>query len=414
MKSRRLLSALLVLASAHSACGFDDWLDHVGDALSFSAFGGNVRAKLSGMIDVEGYVLQQPSPGLLFTTERTLFNPRLTTFLDAQLGPNVYAFAQARVDRGFDPRDGDTEVRLDEFAVRVSPWDDGRLSIQVGRFGTIIGNWVERHLSWDNPFVTAPVPYENLTAIWDVSHADSAETLLDWGHVGPSHGDEAEDKVLSLPIIWGPSYASGMSIAGRVGKFEYAAEMKNASLSSRPESWDVNEIGFDHPTFSGRLGFRPNQMWNLGVSASSGVYLHPEAEPYLPPGNSLGDYRELLLAQDIGFAWHHLQVWAEFYEARFRVPGVGDADTFAYYIEAKYKVTTQLSAALRWNHQLFDTIPTPSGRRHWGNELRRLDGALIYRFTPHTQLKVQYSIASEENSPRDYSHTLAGQFTVKF
>src|SRR6185436_4653817 len=121
--------------------------------------------------------------GLIFTDKEYLVNPRLTLFLDAQLGPNVYAFAQARLDRGFDPSESDAEIRLDEYALRISPWKDGRLSVQLGRFATIVGNWVPRHYSWDNPFVTAPVPYENVTAIWDSGPADSTDTLLYWGHV---------------------------------------------------------------------------------------------------------------------------------------------------------------------------------------------------------------------------------------
>src|SRR6266550_4310834 len=47
------------------------------------------------------------------------------------------------------------------------------------------------------------------------------------------------------PVIWGPSYASGISVSGRLGRFDYAVEMKNASLSSRPESWYITENGFE-------------------------------------------------------------------------------------------------------------------------------------------------------------------------
>ncbi len=135
--------------------------------------------------------------------------------------------------------------------------------------------------------------------------------------------------------------------------------MKNASLSSRPESWNVTENGFEHPTFSGRLGFRPNEAWNLGFSASEGPYFRREAEPTLPPGRDIGDYREFVLGQDAGFAWRHLQVWVEFYEARFEVPRVGNADTFAYYVEAKYKFTPQFFGAIRWNQQLFGAVSNP-------------------------------------------------------
>ncbi|MEO5738436.1 MAG: hypothetical protein ABIQ82_13360, partial [Variovorax sp.] len=143
---------------------------------------------------------------------------------------------QTRVDRGFDPGDGNAQVRLDEYALRFTPWEDGRFSLQVGKFATVAGNWGQRHLSWDNPFITAPVPYENLTGIWDSAAADSADTLLYWAHA-PYDGintfnNSYSDKILRVPIVWGPSYATGLSVAGHLGKFEYAAEVKNASLSS--------------------------------------------------------------------------------------------------------------------------------------------------------------------------------------
>jgi hypothetical protein len=53
----------------------------------------------------------------------------------------------------------------------------------------------------------------------------------------------------------------------------------------------------------------------------------PEAERTLPRGRDVDDYRELLLGQDISFAWHHLQLWAECYETRFEVPRLSTADT---------------------------------------------------------------------------------------
>ena len=191
--------------------------------------------------------------------------------------------------------------------------------------------------------------------------------------------------------------------------------MKNASLSSRPESWNVTENGFEHPTFSARVGFRPNEAWNFGLSASEGPYFRPEAEETLPHGHGIGDYREFVLGQDVSFAWHHLQLWAEFYEARFEVPRVGDADTFAYYFEAKYKFTPQLFGALRWNEQLFSNVPDGAGGQvRWSQDLWRIDVAAGYRFTSHTQLKLQYSFQKETTGPRDDNHLIAAQLTVRF
>jgi hypothetical protein len=406
MRLLRALSFCLLVCTAR-AFEIDDFLDRLDSALTVAAFKDNFRARLSGTIDFEAYHFQQPAPGLIDSNIDNLFNPRLTLFLDAQLGSQIYFFAQSRLDRGFDPSDHGAQVRLDEYALRFTPWDDGRFNVQVGKFATVVGNWVPRHLSWENPFINAPLVYENVTAIRDKAAPYSPLDFI--------YGSYYYKKYAFNPVIWGPSYASGISISGRLDRFDYAVEMKNASLSSRPESWNVTENGFEHPTFSARVGFRPNEAWNFGLSASEGPYFRREAEPMLPPGRDIGDYRELVLGQDVSFAWHHLQLWAEFYEARFEVPRVGNADTFAYYFEAKYKFTPQLFGALRWNQQLFGDVSNGyGGHVPWSQDLGRIDLAAGYRFTSHTQMKLQYSFQKETTGARDDNHLFAAQLTVRF
>jgi len=406
MKLIRAFIVLLFAATARAA-EIDDFFDRLDSALTVPAFQDNLRARLSGTVDLEYYHFDQPPPGLIDSKIDNLFNPRLTLFLDTQIGSRIYFFAQSRLDRGFDPSDHGAQVRLDEYALRVTPWDDGRFTLQIGQFATVVGNWVPRHLSWDNPFIDAPLVYENVTAISDKSAPASPADFI-------NRFDDAKYEFSS--VIWGPSYASGLSISGRLGQFDYAAEMKNASLSSRPESWYVTATAFDQPTFSGRVGFRPNEMWNFGFSVSDGPYFRPEAGPTLPLGRDIDDYRELVLGQDASFAWHHLQVWAEFYEARFEVPRVGDADTFAYYIEAKYKFAPQFFGALRWNQQVFGQIDAGKlGQMRWGQDLGRIDCAAGYRLTAHTQLKLQYSFQQETSGPhKEQNNLIAAQLTVRF
>jgi hypothetical protein len=403
------LHVISLCVFACTACAFDidEALDRLDNTLTVSAFQNDLRARLSGTLDLEFYNFQQPAPGLIDSNIDNLFNPRLTLFLDAQLGSQGYFFAQTRVDRGFDPSDHGAEIRLDEYALRVTPWQDGRFTLQAGKFATVVGNWVPRHLSWDNPFINAPLVYEHVTAIQDKYAPYSPSYFI--------YAPYFYGKYRFNPVIWGPSYATGVSVSGRLGQFDYAVEMKNASLSSRPESWYITETGFENPTFSGRAGYRPNEAWNFGFSASEGPYFRSEAESTLPPGTGIDDFREFVLGQDASFAWHHLQVWAEFYEARFQVPNVGDADTFAYYIEVKYKFTPQFSGALRWNQQLFATINNGYGdNEHWSPNLERIDVAATYRFTTHAQLKLQYSFQHETTAPGDNNHLLATQFTVRF
>lgn len=417
MKSVFFIGCGLFFACVGTVLAQEDFIDCVEDKLVFGANHDRVRARLSGTLDIEGYDFQEPAPGLIYSDGDRLFNPRLSLFLDAQLGRDFYVFAQSRVDRGFDPGDERLEARMDEYAIRYSVAGGAWLNLEVGKFATVVGNWVERHGSWNNPFITAPLVYENLTGVWDSAAAGSVETLLRWAHVRPSGlsvGDK-EDKERRLPVIWGPSYGSGVAIAGRIERFQYAVELKNAALASRPESWNVTKTQWRQPTLSGRIGFRPNEAWNLGLSVSSGSFLKPSAANTVAPGHGLGDYREIVLGQDVGFAWHHFQLWTEIYWARFQIPNVGDADTVSYYVEAKYKFTARFFAALRWNQQSFGSLSDSLGRSvRWGSDTWRVDFGPVYRFTPHMQLKFQYSLQHTANTTRTLSNLFAIQSTLRF
>jgi len=158
MKVLRALSIYLLACTVH-AFDVDDFFDRLDSALTVSAFQDNLRARLSGTLALEIYHFEQPAPGLIDSKIDNLFNPRLTLFLDAQAGSQIYFFAESRVDRGFDPSAHGAQVRLDEYALRFTPWDDRRFNLQLGKFATVVGNWVQRHLSWENPFVDAPLVY---------------------------------------------------------------------------------------------------------------------------------------------------------------------------------------------------------------------------------------------------------------
>jgi hypothetical protein len=411
------LIALLICGSGAACAATTDWLDDLDRQLTVSTADGGVRARVSGTLDLEGYRFTQPAPGLIDAGGADLFNPRLTTFLDAQVGDAIYAFAQVRVDRGFDPSDEPMGARIDEIAVRYTPWHDGRFNLQAGKFATAVGNWVGRHGSWDNPFITAPLPYENLTGLWDIVAARSSSMILFWSHVSPPMhpGQRADDKYLRVPIIWGPSYTSGASVFGEIGTMTYAAEVKNASVSSRPGVWnDVDQL-FRQPAVDGRVGWKPNEMWNLGVSVSTGTYLQAAAASTLPPGSSRSDYRETVVAQDVSFAWHHFQAWAEVFETRFAVPTVGNADTVAYYVELKYKFQPQFFAAVRWNQQTFSTFRDASGAELlWTPDAWRIDFAPTYRFTAQTELKFQYSLEHQSIGARRDGNLFAVQWVLRY
>jgi hypothetical protein len=391
----------LIIANAR-ALDLDSIIDGFDQNLRLSLFDDKVRARLSGTFDLELFHFTNPAPGLIDTTAHNLINPRLTVFLDAQAGSQLYFFAQFRLDRGFDPGDGGVRVSADEYALRLTPWESGIFNLQAGKFATVAGNWIEHHLSWDNPFINAPLPYENVTAISDLE--------LPYHGVLPS--PSAKTKYERLPLIWGPSYATGLSITGLVSSYEYAVELKNAALSSRPGEWDITRRSFSYPTLTGHLAYQPNQTWKFGISGSEGAYLSDKAAVFLSDGKTIGDYHQFVLGQDLSFAWRHWQIWAEVYEVRFEVPKVGDVGALSYYIEIKYKFAPQLFAAIRWNQEFFSTIANGNTSRSWSPDISRIEAAIIHRFSANTQLKLQYYL--DDEALHGMGHTFASQFTVRF
>jgi hypothetical protein len=405
MKTSSLVLALAVLAGNIRG---QEWLDAVDDKLSLKSSNGFFRADLTGLLDLEGYYVDQRPPGLLFEDE-SFFNPRLTLFLDTRIGPHFYCFVQARLDRGFDPGEADGfEARADEYLLRWTPWDDSRLNVQFGKFATVVGSWVQRHDSWQNPLITAPLPYENLTP---VSYDDIPTSPADF----LARRQVPDMKDSWLPAIWGPAYTTGWSLFGTIGKFDYAFDLKNAAISSHPNSWELNDSLWRYPTVSGRLGFRPAPDWNHGISFSLGPYLSTEAADELPAGKTISDYNQYTLGYDISYALRRWQWWGEVFLVRFQVPNVGNADLVAYYVETKYKITSGLYAAARWNQELFGSVNDGmGGEQPWGNDMYRIDLALGYRFTRHLQTKLQYSFGHRNASLQQGEQLVAAQVTVRF
>ena len=406
---KRLLLPSLFILSGFLLTAQPLWLDQLDKGLKLESPNGFFRSDLSVLFDLEAYHIDQRPPGLIFDEDDRL-NPRLTLFLDTRLGKYFYSLVQFRVDRGFDPGVEDNDHRFDEYLLRYQPWGDARLSLQAGKFATVVGNWVPRHDSWQNPFITAPAPYENVTTVSDFQIRPGGAALV-------RRKKLADNKRAWVPILWGPSYASGFAAFGSIQRFDYAVELKNAAISSRPSSWDYRDVDLDNPTVSARLGYRPSAAWNLGISASGGAYLaeRSESAPAWPSGDETGDYRQLTLAQDLSYAHGHWQLWGELFLSRFEVPNVGDADTAAYYLESKYKLSLRSFLALRWNQQFFGEVPNGrGGKSHWDNQFWRIDSVFGYRFGRHLQTKLQYSYTHHQGDFQQGEQLVAGQMTLKF
>lgn len=403
MKLFRLIALFCVAAPA---CGQS--LPDSLDALTrFDIDSAGIHADLSFMADATAFAVERPAQGLLSADDRVFFSPRLLSFLDVQVGDRVLLHGQMRVDRGFDPGAAAAgQVRLDEYYLQARLWKHDEANLRIGKFAAAFGSWAKRNLSWDNPLITAPMAYEDVLPITD--------GFAPAGLAGfAARRDAPDNKSGWVPIIWGPSYATGASIFGRVGMLEYAFEAKNASLSSNPQSWDGVQDGFHtNPTVTGRIGLRPAPEWAFGTSFSHGPYMRAGASGSLPAGTSVNDFTQTTWGVDAGYTHHKWQIWSELIAARFEVPRVGAVEVLSGFVEAKYKLSPSLWAAMRWNQAAFGDVPGLT--TEWDRNAWRADLALGYRLTEHVQLKLQYSVGDKRGNDVEGNHLGAMQVTVRF
>jgi hypothetical protein len=402
-----VLSGLLLLTTSLPMANAEGWRDTLFQPHSIQARDGDPWAQLSVLADLTAYAADEPPPGLLFDADGSFIQPRLGLLLDAGVGQRLTGHLHLQFDRGFDPghkRQGD--IRFDEYYVQASVIDAARLQLRVGKFVTAFGGWVNRHRSGDNPLVSAPVPYEDMTTI-----TDQAVPVAVGGFV--NRRNLPEIKSGWLPVVWGPSYATGVSVSGGLGDFDVVVEVKNASISSRPETWDAVEEGFTtDPTYTGRIAWHPMPEWTLGLSHSRGPYLQDTTRRLLPADKRVNDYEQTTTGLELTFERRRLQLWAEIMHSTFEVPRVGDAELLTGFVEVRYKFAPRWWLAGRWNRSIFDEVRNST--RSWDRHLTRIDVGVGFRQDANLLFKLEYNRGQQSGGNINGRDQVAVQAVLAF
>ncbi|MGA1266216.1 MAG: hypothetical protein ACO32J_03430 [Phycisphaerales bacterium] len=357
-------------------------------------------------------VFDQPPPSLVRTGQHQLYYPKVSGLVSMEFGDQLSLVALGQAYRQFDPADMQVNANLDEYFAVWQPLDTPALMLKGGTFATCFGQWINRHFSFQNPLINAPLMYEAMTTVTDGANGGSA-TPGRGGFLGRRNA--ALNYNTWVPIVWGPSYASGGQIGGSWRQFDYALELKNASLSSRPSEWQFWDRGFAYPTLTGRVGWRPDAAWNLGVSGSGGSYV--SQDPTVTGPINFWDTTQTVVGADISWAHGSLEMWAEAAWSRYRVPNLGPADVWSYFVEARWKFAPQWWLAGRWNQQLygsFDNVTPPGGTVDWDNDLWRVDVCLGWKINRYLQFKAQYSYLDQDGFEQQSPNLFAIQLVMEF
>ena len=387
-----------LLLGLPSALGdrLDDLADHVREATFFQSEGGDVSFDTDLYLTSDTLITSAPAPGIYKAGSDVLASPRISLLGQLNVTDKVTLFALGRADRGFDATDGVAKARPDEYYLRLDPLD-GPVRFTVGKFGAAYGQWARRYLEWDNPMVTAPLAYEWITTAGDGLTAPTVAPPVA-GFLARK-GREA-DRTRWAPIVWGPAYCSGFRLDGTLSRFDYAFEIKNNALSSRPSEWDLWDHGLygDGLTYQGRLGFRPITDWTIGVGGSSGAYLLPDSQG-VPVGTRWYDYSQNAVGLDVSWAHGPFEVWSEAHWSSFEVPGpVGTVALVTYFVEGKWKFSPGWWVSGRWNQQLYDDIvdPATGSETPWDNDVWRAEACIGWHVNRSVTVKAGYSYADQD------------------
>ena len=419
-----------ITTTTDTADPMESFLERLRQFQSFGTEDGQISFNADVWLTLDYMVFSTPPPGFIQTTNGQIFAPTLSGLFTLDISKHLEFVFLGLVNRGFDPTETSVQSQPAEYYTQVTPFDTPVLNFKGGKFQTAFGQWTNRHFSTQNSLINAPMMYGQMTSVTDgndgASIAPNTTSLV-------NRKNSASPPVTKwIPIVWGPSYASGFQLNGTVGtlqQLDWAFEMKNASLSSRPQEWDLWNRGFNYPTFTGRAGYRPDAAWNIGVSGSSGSYISQAAYDRFSntskAGSSIGESRQNVVGTDISYAHGPIELWSEFAWSQYEVPdapsgkAVGNIGAYSYFIESKWKFMPQFWLSGRWNQQLYSNVtpatsPGAGSETPWYNNLWRADACLGFKINRFTQFKVQYSYTEEAGNVDPGQNLFAVELVIQF
>lgn len=305
---------------------------------------------------------------------------------DASVRPmrQVELLAQVRTD-------GLSQARMAALYLRIRPWADRLVDLQVGRVPTVFGLFGRNGYGADSALVTRPLAYSYLlslrrdavpTALTDVLRMRGRGWLSSFprGNTTPARG---------LPLVNTDMWDTGVQLRLGHGPIEWAGAVTTGSLGS-PRFGDDN----DGRARSTRLTWRWRPGLVLGASAAEGAYLSSALDPLLPPGDRAGDYRQRALAADVEVSGGRWLARGEVLHSRWRVPPLtGEADarrlgSTAWWGEARVRLMAGLDLAVRGERLGFSTVTAATGDQPWEAPVTRVESGLAFVPFRHVRVKL--------------------------
>lgn len=165
--------------------------------------------------------------------------------------------------------------------------------------------------------------------------------------------------LIDRPDTYGDAYPNGVQVSGVIRWLDY--RVAAVDLPVTHESYLPAPGRAFRPVLG--AGIAPLPDVHLGVSYTTGPYLHESVTQFLPAGSALRDHRQSVLSFDGRLARGYADLHTEVVFSSYDVPTRGRVTGMAYYAELKYVWTPRLFTAMRLQRNRYPFIRPPSATR---------------------------------------------------
>lgn len=346
-------------------------------------------ALANGHVTVAGDVLAAfgpEDPGFFNFTdyERSalrLFQVDLAAAIDA--GPHATVLGQVRTLNA-------DSLDVLAFYLRIRPWSQRRLLIQVGRIPRTFGAFPRRAYGADNFLIGYPLVYQYLISLRPDSVPATTNELVAMRGRGWRSSFSTGNRVpaAGVPLATTFHWDTGIQAHAASERIEVAVALATGSLSNS----DVRLRDGLH-RLDGRLAVHPVVGLVLGISGSQGRFITGEALDALPASLAGRDWTQRAIGADLEYSRGYYLIRAEVLGSRWMLPIVNanptatPLDAMGVSIEGRYKIRPALFAGARFDHLTFSQIASDAGRTEWEAPVSRIEAGAGYALQRNLQLK---------------------------
>lgn len=297
-------------------------------------------------------------------------------------------------------RSKDQPVRIDGLFLSIHRAFRAPVNLWIGRIPTPVGGFTARSYPHINPLIGFPLMYQYKLPInpFDVNDVPMQRAFRDGLNRGAT-------------MVYEACWINGVSVFGTIDRFNYMVAVAKGTLSN-PEA--IKNKGVQ---IAGRIGVKPLDWLNIGISAAIAPYLENGAS--VPAGTAVEDVKHRLVGLDAQAIFSHIDLHGEVMYNNWDTPRLLDSRLSAtsWFLEGKFSPFSRFYIALRIDRLVFGdmTANSTGDKEPWGYNVSRQEFGLGFRIIPEFTIKavVQHNVIAAPTETQVTIYAVQGLLRVE-